>query len=256
MFVDSMAFMRSLAAVRTELAEYAAGFDAGPLTATDADAVVREATAIINLAAGVRMVAATRVAQSGAWRHRGHRSAAEWLASVTKCSVAEAIAVLETAENLVDCPGVEVKVRSGELTGQQAHAISKAVVADPSSESKLLETAKTDGLSKLKQSCRSVEHAANGANDEGPSRQDPPKPVRCGTGQTTTAPSVWTADSPSTWAPRCWVRWLRSEAGAFDQARLEGRNESSDAYRADALEALADASLAGTDELRRRPRRR
>ncbi len=233
--------------MRTELADLAAGFDAGILTASEAAAVVCEATAIINLAAGVRMAAATRVAQSGAWRHRGHRTAAEWLASVTKCSVAEAISVLETAEHLPDCPGVEAKVRSGELTGQQAHAISKAVAADPASESKLLDTAKTDGISKLRERCRAVEHAAASAADER-ARYDKIRRERF--------LRHWTDDDGAfrlagKLTPEAGAKLVGAlapfEKAAFDQARHDGRHESPDAYRADALEALADASLAGTN---------
>jgi hypothetical protein len=237
--------MTILAGVRTELAGLAAGFDAGALTATEAAAVVSEATAVINLVSSVRMLAATRVAQSGAWRHRGYRTAAEWLASVTKCSVAEAIAVLETAENLPDCPGVEAKVRAGELTGPQAHAISKAVVADPASESKLLETAQTDGLSKLKQSCRSVEDAASGADAE----------ARYARIRRNRSLRHW-SDPDGTFrldgrlTPDAGAKLLGAlapfEKQAFRQARHDDRHETPDAYRADALEALADASLAGT----------
>jgi hypothetical protein len=243
-FVDTLVGMRNLADLRSELADFAARFDSGALTASDAEQVVRDATAIVNLASTVTTLAARRVVDSGAWRHRGHRTAAGWLASTTKSTVGDAIGVLETGDNLAACPGVEARIRAGELTGQQAHAISRAVVVDPSAESTLLATAETDGISKLRQDCRSVEHAASGedaearharihrnrslrhwTDDDGTFRLDGRLTVEVGA-------KLLGALSPF-------------QKMAFDQARADDRHEAADAYQADALEAMADASLSG-----------
>ncbi len=154
--------MRGLAEIRAELADYVAGFEAGPLLASDAERAVREAVVIKNLASTVEMLAAKRVADSAAWRHRGHRTPADWLAGVTKASVGEAIGMLETADKLADCPQVEAKVRTGELSGEQSRALARAVQADPTAASTLLEVAQRDGLATLKDRCRAAEHAAAG----------------------------------------------------------------------------------------------
>ena len=238
--------MRTLAGLRTEMAAFAAGFDAGSLTAGDAEAVVREAAAIVNLASTVKLLAARRVADSGAWKRRGHRTAAEWLAATTKSTLGDAIGVLETGQNLADCPAVEAKVRAGELTGPQAHVISKAVVADPASESALLDTARTDGMAKLRQRCRSVEEAADGADAE----------ARHARVHRNRSLRHWTDDDGTfrldgRLTPEVGAKFLGAlgpyERFAFDQARTEGRHQSAAAYRADALEAMAEAASSRQD---------
>ena len=68
--------------------------------------------------------------------------------------------------------------------------------------------------------------------------------ARCATGPTTTARSAWRPSSPLTPVPSCWrvgpVREGRLRSGPAD-----GRHEPHDAYRADALIDLAEASLSG-----------
>ena len=123
---------------------------------------MRDATAIVNLASTIRMLAAKRVADSAAWKHRGHRSAADWLAKETKCGVGDAIGALEAAEKISECPQVEAKARAGGLSGEQTKALAKAVAADPAAEDRLLGVAERDGLKKLKEQCREVELASRG----------------------------------------------------------------------------------------------
>ena len=113
--------MATLAGLRTELTAFTEAFDAAELLASEAEAVVRDATAIVNLASTVRMLAAKRAADSAAWKHRGHRSAADWLAKETKTSVGEAKGALEAAERITECPQVEAKARAGGLSGEQTH---------------------------------------------------------------------------------------------------------------------------------------
>ena len=234
--------MRSLAELRTDLANYVAAFEADTLLASDAETAVRDAAAIANLASTVQMLAAKRVADSPHWRHRGHRTPAEWLAAQTKSSVGEAFGSLETAEKLADCPGVEAKVRAGELSAPQARALAKAVSVDPAAESRLLGVAETDGLGKLRDECRAVANTGEDA-DVRHARLHRERSVR-----------HWTDDDG---AFRLAAK-LTSDAGAkllgalapfeqaaFDRARADGRHEPHEAFRADALVDLAEASLSG-----------
>ena len=73
-----------MAGYRTELTAFTEVFDAAGLLASEAEAVVRDATVIVNLASTIRMLAAKRVADSASWKHRGHRSAADWFAKETQ----------------------------------------------------------------------------------------------------------------------------------------------------------------------------
>src|SRR5579862_4140157 len=151
--------MARLVEIEAELSAYAELFDPSTLLGSEAVEVVRRAARIANLATAIETKAAARVANTPVWKNKGSRTPAEWLARETKCGVGEAIGLLETGEKLGGCPKVDDKLRAGELTGQQARALAKAVAADPAAEDRLLGVAKTDGLKKLKDSCREVELA-------------------------------------------------------------------------------------------------
>jgi 5-methylcytosine-specific restriction endonuclease McrA len=235
--------MAVLADIETELAAIAARFDASTLLGSEAVAVLRRAARIKNLAAGIEMAAAKRAADTPIWKHQGHRTPAEWLARETKSSVGDAIGVLETAERLDGCPQVEAKVRAGELTPGQARALTRAVSADPTTESQLLGVAEADGLKGLQQRCRDVEHAAAGDADARHARIHRDRSLR-----------HWTDPHgafclAATLTPDAGARVLGAlapfEKAAFDQARTDGRHEPHHAYRADALVAMADTSLTG-----------
>ncbi len=232
--------MADLAEIRAALAEYVDRIEAGTLLASDAERLVGEAAAIVNLGQSLEMILAKRVADSQLWRHRGHRTPADWLAGRTKRSKGEAIALLDTAERLADCPGLERKVRAGELSAPQAEVLARAVSVDPAAEPDLLRVAEVDGLTKLKDRCRAVEHAATDARARY-QRIHRARSLR-----------HWTDDEGAL----CLAARLTPDAGAtvlgalapyeraaFDQARVEGRREPVEAYSADALVAMADASL-------------
>ena len=234
--------MGGLASIKAELSAVAEGFDADGLLTSEAEAVVAEATAIVNVASTIRMLAAKRVAASAAWRHRGHRSAADWFASQTKSSVGEAKGALETAEKLDACPRVAEQARQGKLTPAQAEALTKAVSVDPSAEETLLRTAARDGLGTLKDQCRAV---ALSKDDVG---------ERTGRIHRERSVTHWT-DAEGAFrlaaklTPEAGATVLGAlapfEKAAFEAARKDGRHEPHEAYLADALVELARSSLSG-----------
>jgi hypothetical protein len=236
--------MATLAGYRTELMAFAESFDARELLTSEAEAVVRDATAIVNLASTVRMLAAKRVADSAAWKHRGHRSAADWLAGQTKSSFGEAKGALEAAEKIAECPQVEAKARAGELNPAQTEVLAKAVAVDPSAEDRLLGTAARDGLGKLKDQCRAVA-LSNDDVEARHARIHRERSVR----HWTDAEGAFRMSAKLT--PEAGATVLGAlapfEKAAFDRARREKRHEPHEAYVADALVDLAAASLAGRD---------
>jgi len=230
--------------IRAELSAVAETFDAAGLLTSEAEAVVAEATAIVNAASTIRMLAAKRVAESASWKHRGHRSAADWLAAQTKSSFGEAKGALETAEKLDACPRVAEQARQGRLAPAQTAALAKAVAVDPSAESRLLGTAERDGLAKLKDQCRAVALS----HDDVAARTARIHRERC--------LKHWTDDEGAfrlagKLTPEAGATVLGAlapfEKAAFDAARREGRHEPHEAYLADALVGLAQASLSGCD---------
>ncbi len=235
-------FVRSLAEIKADLADYAQAFDANELLASEAEVVVRDVVAVTNLANTIKMLAARRVADSASWKHRGHRTAAEWLAAQTKSNVGEAIGALEAAEKLGDCPQVEAKARVGELSEAQTQALAKAVSLVPSAESRLLSVAESDGLNKLRDECRAVTNTGEDVE------------VRQARLHRERSLRQWTDDDgafrlAAKLTPDAGAKLLGAlapfEKAAFERARADGRHEPHEAYRADALVDLAEASLSG-----------
>ncbi|HEY4418601.1 MAG TPA: DUF222 domain-containing protein [Pseudonocardia sp.] len=228
------------------LREVAAGFDASVITASDAVAIAGECAEIERLASGIRMAAAGRVAESGMWKAKGHRSPADWLAATSRCPVREAAAVLDTAKQLHGLPATAAAVRSGNLTPSQAGQVTSAAVLAPQAEADLLWTAAHASHKGLRDAAQKVRagaddrnratldaaiHAARyvrtGVDEEGA--------FRLGVRGTTTAGA----------------RFLELFKPYLEKVFVDGRkNGSRDAFEArafDALFAMAEAAHARSD---------
>jgi hypothetical protein len=156
--------MSSTAQVRDVLREVAAGFDASLITASDAVTIAGECAEIERLAAGMRMAAAGRVAESGMWKAKGHRSPADWLAATSRCPVREAAAVLDTAKQLIDLPATAAAVRSGDLTPSQAGQVASAATVAPQAEGDLLWTAAHASHKGLRDAAQKIRASADHRN--------------------------------------------------------------------------------------------
>ena len=158
-------------------------------------------------------------------------------------SIANALATLETAARLPELPGVDRAVRAGELSAAQANEIASAAGADPGAEAELLAVARDDGFA-LRDRCRRVKAEAT-----------PDEMARHRALHAARALRHWndpdgTGRLDGRFTPEVLAELLVAlepfEAEAFRGARAEGRRESFDAYRADALVALARAGRDGT----------
>jgi hypothetical protein len=229
--------------VRAELQALVGSLDAAVLEPAEAERLVREFALIEHAAAAGKALAAKRVAESGKWRKAGVRSEAEWLAQTTGESVGAARAALDTANHLRDAPATAEVFRRGELSTAQARVIASAAVADPSAERSLLDMAEQAPLTKLRERCARVRAAATPDLAERHRRIHRERywrtwtdgeGARCGQYRMTPeqAALVETAARPFADA-------------AFEQARAEGREESSEAYAADGLVAMARAAQSG-----------
>jgi hypothetical protein len=157
--------------------------------------------------------------------------------------VGAALATLETAARLPELPGVDAALRAGQLSGVQAGEIASAAGADAGAEDDLLAVARTDDVTGLRERCRRVKAAA--APDEAAAHRAI-HASRClrhwrdpdGAGRL-----------DGRFTPEVLAELLVAlepfEAEAFRGARAEGRREGFDAYRADALLALARAGRDG-----------
>ena len=123
------------------------------------------------LAAAGKVLLAPKIAQSEAWARAGYRSPEEWMARTTGSSVGAAKAAVETGKKLEQLPATASVVKSGALSLAQAAAVAEAAVADPASESKLLETAAGQSLKVLQDKSRRVVLDSRGSLEERYARQ-------------------------------------------------------------------------------------
>jgi uncharacterized protein DUF222 len=198
--------------------------------------LVELSTEAERICAAVRTLAARRGEESKVWQRDGHRNAAQWVANATGTSVGQAIGMLETARKLEELPETREAFSSGRLSEIQAREIGSAAV-DRRTERALIESARTQTLSALREECRKVRAAA--VTDEAAEYErirrsrylrhwsDPDGAVRL---DARLAPD----------AGAMVIAAIRARQDRiFADARRTGRRESSHAYAADALVELA-----------------
>jgi hypothetical protein len=155
--------MATTAELRTELVAVVRALDPAVLSGESAAAVVRDLAVIEKAAATGRMFAALRVAQTDAWRGQGHASAADWLAAQAGITVREAASQLGTAKKAERLPKTKAAMRKGDLSPDQAEAVTGAAAADPGAEDSLLDSARNDTTSQLRDKAAKAKAAATDA---------------------------------------------------------------------------------------------
>ena len=148
------------AELRASVLSLVAALDPAVLSGESAALVVRDLAVIEKAAATGRMFAALRVAQSDAWRGQGHASAADWLAAQCGITVREAASQLGTAKKAEDLPKTKAAMRKGDLSPDQAEAVTGAAAADPGVEDSLLDSARNDTTSQLRDKAAKAKAAA------------------------------------------------------------------------------------------------
>ena len=233
------------------LREVVAGLEPERLSADAAAGLVDTFATIEKLAGAGKALAARRVAASNLWRGAGERSAAHWLARRSGVSIGNAMATLETAARLPELPGVDRAVRAGELSAVQANEIASAAGADPGAEAELLAVARDDGFA-LRDECRRVKAAA------APDEMARHRAIHASRSLRHWSDPDGAGRLEGRFTPEVLAELLVAlepfEADAFRVARDEGRREGFDAYRADALLALARAGRDGTGAASSSPR--
>jgi hypothetical protein len=219
---------------RAQLSHLVDRFHASSLSGFDAARAVEVACEVEHLAGALKVLAASRVIETGSWADRGATSAPRWLAQSAKSTVGDAARTLDTAKKLEQLPATRQRVRQGRLSAAQAREVADAAVADPSAEAGLLAMAERSSVAELRARCRAVKAAATPESAD--ERYDK---VRRG---------------------RRLTHWLDDEGGfnlggrstvddgalinaildpiadrLFRQAHQTGRRESTQAYRWDAL---------------------
>ncbi|MBV8297617.1 MAG: DUF222 domain-containing protein [Acidimicrobiia bacterium] len=228
---------QQLASLEQAMCVFAEAFDPALITASQAEGVMERAARIEHMAATVKALAAARMAQSELWGLGGDPSPAHMLARRTGQSVSGAARELEAAEKLAGHPKTDAAARQGKLSPQQTAAICDAADADPRAEDDLLALAENASLGEL---CDEAARRKAAAEDQEAKhrRIHDERHLRTWSGPD----GSWRlAGSGPPEAGARFMALLQPIADAiFNKARLEGNHEPTEAYRFDALMALAE----------------
>jgi hypothetical protein len=220
------------------VASFVSSCEAGRYDGTDAVSLVKVFARGKKLCAAGETLAGTRAAQCNAHRSSGHRSPAEWLASVTGASVGEAADLLKVGEALSEQPRLEEALREGRLTPTRARLISAAARVNPRHEADLVEGAESDTFRQLKDRCLRARAQGRSAEEADAAHAAIHAQRRCRTW--TDEQGAFRLDAlltPEAGATLLASLKARSER-LFNASRRAGIHEPSEAYAADALVAL------------------
>jgi Domain of unknown function (DUF222) len=150
---------RELRALRQSISTYASQFDARCLGGDQASEVVRVCAQIEASAASIKALAAARSAESRDWQFEGYRSPADQLAHDAGMSPASAKRTLDAGRRMADQPEVAAAALAGELSLEQASAVSDGVAVDPDKARDLIDKARRGSLSELNEEVARVKAA-------------------------------------------------------------------------------------------------
>ena len=230
----------SVADIRAGLQDLVASLDVASLEPDEATRLLEEFSVVNKSSSAAMSLLALRVTECGVGKASGERSDADWLAKKTGEAVGVCRSALETAKNLSSSPKTDEAFRKGELSSRQANAISSAVVVSPTSEDLLLKMAEHQSLKDLQDQCDRIKAACD------------PDPIAK---QARIHKSRYWRKWTDRDGARCGQYRLTPELGAlleksaqpfieqvFKEAWAKGDRESSEAYAADGLIAMAQAS--------------
>ncbi len=140
---------RELEALQQSIADYSKSFDARSLTGSQAGDVVRLCSKIQACVGSVKSMAAAVVAEGSGYKAQGYRSPEEQLARQTGMSPTQARRTLGTGRRLLQQPEVAAAALSGEISTEQAAAVSAGAEANPARTGELLELARDASMSEL-----------------------------------------------------------------------------------------------------------
>lgn len=189
------------------------------------------------LAASGRTIAAPYAERSSLWRKAGHTSAAGWLADLAGIPFGRARATIETGTRLVQAPDdVDQAVRDGELSIEQTDEVTRATEADPDAAGDLLDAARNQPLTKLRDQSRRVRAATE---DDQLGVYERQRRARRGSHSKTADGMIALHAEFTPDVGAAIVSRLEAETDrVFRQAHRDGRREPRAAYMADALANL------------------
>jgi Domain of unknown function (DUF222) len=228
-------------AVRDRLADLVDRVEPDLLTASAARDLWRVLDGAERLCAAGKTLLASRIAATHQ-ASNGTRSAAEELARSAGGSTGQAKDSIETSKRLPKQPAVEAALRRGELSTQQATAISSATEADPSQADRLVQAAGELSLPELREECARVRAAADPDPETTNRRLHGKRCLR----RYTDAEGFWNLHAKGTPQAGSAINAVLDTLTEqlFQQARRDGRREPYEAYAFDALLTMSDHAAA------------
>src|SRR4051794_30874750 len=147
-------------ALADELRDALVDFDPEFWSGQESAVLVEVFASTEKVCAAAKVRAAARVVACGLHTEKGFTDPEDWLARVSGSSTHQAREDLKTAERLEDCPATKAAVLDGDLSMGEACEITKTEAECPGSEDELLDTAKNQGLGRLKEKARKKRQAA------------------------------------------------------------------------------------------------
>ena len=219
--------------VERVLRQECAVLDPDSVPLPEAPGLYLQLVAIRKLADGAATRLLARVDQARPGGPEGKRSTADWDAEQTGTTAGAAKEKLDTSKRLRDQPGVDEALAKGELSGEQANAVSDAAGADPSAEDRLLDEARSRSVKDLRKECTKVK--ANAHPDPEARRRDIHRRRHLRTfpdGDGGVHLRMYGLPEDIAEVEAELARYTHE---AFERARKEGRRESNEAYRYDGL---------------------
>jgi hypothetical protein len=211
--------------------------DPATISVKDAERLVGQFITAERLGAAGKTIVLSRLLNDFNPLREGVRTPAEWLAARVGCTLSEALASIATATALPGLSKLDDSFRAGELSPGQAAAVADGASADPSAEERLIESAKKP----LRDLCDEVRATKSAATDEADKRDAETKAHERRSHRYHKVDGGWRGDwfLPNLAAARLIAALDAEEKTVFEEARASARREPPEAYRADALVALA-----------------
>jgi hypothetical protein len=124
-----------------DLAAVCVGVEPADLRASDASRLIEMTGAFDRQSAGLRALALDRALEAKVWKDEGYTSPQRYLAAKLGVTVAEATRIVATAERLRSQPKTREAMRKGELSDDEADAVTAANDAEPHREDEHLDAA-------------------------------------------------------------------------------------------------------------------
>lgn len=196
------------------------------------------------LIGGAMVRMAARYDEVGDWKRSGSRSAEDAIARKTGTSVGQAKRSLQTSKNLTNTPGVDNALRQGDLSPDQADAISSGATASPDDEDELIRTAKKEPLQSLKQ--RAADVRARADKDREATRKRQHAARRLNRWKDEDGMYNLLVKLPPEMGAEIDARLKPGIDRAFADARDAGRFEPLEAYAADVLFGMITGASGGS----------